>query len=236
MGANPSKFKGQQLPVENVSWNDCQEFLKKINEMIPDLNLRLPTEAEWEYACRAGTTTPFSFGENITPEQVNYDGNYPYADGKEGQYREKTVEVKSLPANPWGLYEMHGNVWEWCSDWYGYYPSESAVDPIGPDKGEFRVLRGGSWIDNGGIVRSAYRDRFEPSSRVDFIGFRLVATSSGSVFDPTGPDEGKKRVLRGGSWLFSGRYVRSASRLRFEPTIRDGDFGFRLAADRPLPK
>ena len=111
MGKNPSRFKGDCLPVETVSWDDCHIFLDRINAREPGLELRLPTEAEWEWACRAGTTTPFSFGENITPEQVNHDGNYPYNKGKKGRYREETVPVKSLPCNAWGLYEMHGNVW-----------------------------------------------------------------------------------------------------------------------------
>jgi formylglycine-generating enzyme required for sulfatase activity len=155
IGENPSRFKGFNRPVERVSWNDAQDFIKKINSKKDDLNLRLPTEAEWEYACRAGTTTPFYFGENITPNQVNYDGNYPYAGGKKGKYREETVEVKSLPCNGWGLYEMHGNVWEWCADWYGDYPPELVVDPNGPDRGDYRVLRGGSWISVGRDVRSA---------------------------------------------------------------------------------
>jgi formylglycine-generating enzyme len=137
------------------------------------LDAHLPTEAQWEYACRAGTTTPFSFGENITPEQVNYEGNYPYARGETGLYRKKTVPVKSLPPNPWGLYEMHGNVWEWCSDWYGDYPAESVVDPDGPPSGTDRVLRGGSWINSGGLTRSADRVRPESGNRNSRIGFRL---------------------------------------------------------------
>ena len=113
-GNNPANFKDDNNnPVEQVSWDDIQVFLKKLNELIPGLDATLPTEAQWEYACRAGTTTPFSFGENITPEQVNYHGEYPYANGKKGLYRAKTVPIKSLPANSWGLYEMHGNVWEW---------------------------------------------------------------------------------------------------------------------------
>ena len=124
---------------------------------MPGLDLRLPTEEEWEYACRAGTTKPFSFGENITPEQVNYDGGYPYSGGKKGKNRGETVEVGSFPCNDWGLYEMHGNVWEWCSDWYGEYPLGPVVDPTGPEGGGLRVLRGGSWIDDGGNVRSADR-------------------------------------------------------------------------------
>jgi sulfatase modifying factor 1 len=174
MGKNPSYFKGAQRPVEEVSWDNCQAFIKKINALKPGLNLRLPSEAEWEYACRAGTRTPFWFGDNINPEQVNYDGNYPYADGEEGKFREETVEVKSLPCNGWGLYQMHGNVWEWCSDWYGDYPTESLIDPGGPSSGSSRVLRGGSWIYFGGFCRSAYRLRLDPAYRSFSTGFRLA--------------------------------------------------------------
>lgn len=174
MGGNPSEFKGERRPVENVSWDDCQKFLEKINGLVPDLELRLPMEAEWEYACRAGTETPFSFGENITTDQVNYDGNNPYAGGKKGEYRQETVEVKSLLGNSWGLYEMHGNVWEWCSDWEGEYPKERVVDPTGPEKGSGRVLRGGSWIRVGRNARSASRFARRPASRNSFYGFRLA--------------------------------------------------------------
>jgi sulfatase modifying factor 1 len=174
MGENPSVFKGADRPLENVSWNDCREFIDKINGLKPGLNLRLPTEAEWEYACRAGTQTPFWFGDNITPEQVNYDGNYPYAGGKKGKYRKETAEVKSLPCNGWGLYQMHGNVWEWCSDWYGDYPGGSVIDPTGPSDGAFRVLRGGSWIYFGRNCRSADRFRFDPAFRDYDAGFRLA--------------------------------------------------------------
>ncbi|NIO82232.1 MAG: SUMF1/EgtB/PvdO family nonheme iron enzyme [Candidatus Aminicenantes bacterium] len=173
-GKNPSRFKGAERPVETVSWNDCQAFIEKINGLKPGLELRLPTEAEWEYACRAGTTTPFWFGKNITPGQVNYDGNYPYAGGKKGKYREETVDVKSLPCNGWGLYQMHGNVYEWCSDWYGDYPRDSVIDTGGPLDGSYRVLRGGSWSDGGGRVRSASRDGYEPSARDSDSGFRLA--------------------------------------------------------------
>jgi formylglycine-generating enzyme required for sulfatase activity len=140
-------------PVINVTWDDAVAYARWLSEKTGK-PYRLPTEAEWEYAARAGTTTPFSFGDNITPEQVNYNGNYPYAGGKEGQYREKTVPVKSLPPNPWGLYEMHGNVWEWCQDWLGDYPSQPVTDPVGPSTGVYRVLRGGSWIRDGRGVRS----------------------------------------------------------------------------------
>ena len=174
MGNNPSDFKGStQLPVDSVSWNDCMEFIKKINEMIPGLELRLPTEAEWENACRAGTLTPFHFGNNITTDQVNYNGNYPYPDGKMGEFRQKTVEVKSLPCNQWGLYEMHGNLWEWCSDRYVNYTGETKTDPIGPETGSDRVLRGGCWGISAWRVRSACRFCDGPGSRVRGIGFRL---------------------------------------------------------------
>lgn len=110
MGGNPSHFKGAELPVEYVDWYKAQKFLHKLGEQIAGLNARLSTEAEWEYACRAGTTTAFAFGESMTAQQVQVDGK-------------QTVAVKSLPANPWGLYAMHGNVWEWCQDGYGEYPA-----------------------------------------------------------------------------------------------------------------
>ena len=175
MGDNPSEFKDDPArPVEQVSWNDVQTFLDRLNARVPGLDAGLPSEAQWEYACRAGTTTPFSFGENITPEQVNYDGSRPYADGKKGLDRRQTVPVKSLPPNPWGLYEMHGNVYEWCADWYGDYPQGPQIDPSGPSEGVFRVLRGGSWDDNGRRCRAAYRLRYEPGYRINSFGFRLA--------------------------------------------------------------
>ena len=180
MGNNPSRFSDNpNNPVEKVSWNDIQDFIQKLNTLIPSLQAKLPTEAQWEYACRAGTTTPFSFGDNITPEQVNYDGNYPYANGEKGLYREKTVPVKSLPANPWGLYEMHGNVWEWCQDvWQAKLSAAPITDPEGVAGGEQtgveRVVRGGSWDDYGRDCRSAYRLRDEPDNRDYVIGFRLL--------------------------------------------------------------
>jgi formylglycine-generating enzyme required for sulfatase activity len=164
MGDNPSNFKDEENnPVEQVSWNDVQTFLQKLNKWIPGLEASLPTEAQWEYACRAGTTTPFSFGKNITPEQVNYDGRHPYlANGQKGRYRKKTVPVKSLPSNQWGLYEMHGNVLEWCQDWDGEYPLERVVDPLGAATDFNKVLRGGSWFYYGRFIRSAHRHRRTP--------------------------------------------------------------------------
>jgi sulfatase modifying factor 1 len=175
MRDNPSHFEGDpHLPVENVSWDDVQVFLKQLNEAVKGLEAGLPSEAQWEYACRASTQTPFSFGRQITPEQVNYDGNHPYGRGEKGEFRMRTVPVKSLPPNGWGLYEMHGNVWEWCADWYGEYGSEEQTDPVGPPEGVRRVLRGGSWHRGGRDCRSADRDGGEPVARFIITGFRLA--------------------------------------------------------------
>lgn len=178
MGNNPSHFKDSaQLPVDNVSWDDAQAFIQQLKVLMPQLPVSLPTEAQWEYACRAGTTTPFSFGENITSEQVNYNGYYPYQRGGKGLYREKTVPVKSLPPNAWGLYEMHGNVWEWCED---VYQSDlgrfTMVDPLGADtRGSFlHLLRGGSWLAVGRDVRSAARYNRTADSISSNCGFRLA--------------------------------------------------------------
>ena len=173
MGANPSFFKGERLPVERVAWDDTQVFIKKLNGC-GDAKFRLPTEAEWEYACRAGTTTPFSFGNTITTAQVNYNGNYPYKNGRKGEYREKTMPVGSLPANDWGLHEMHGNVHEWVNDWHGDYSSGSVTDPIGAGSGSYRVYRGGSWRSSAHYCRSADRIRREPGARRRDLGFRLA--------------------------------------------------------------
>lgn len=175
-GNNPSRFiYDTNNPVEKVSWNDVQDFIERLNRIVPGLTARLPSESEWEYACRAGTTTPFSFGTNITPEQVNYHGGFPYADAERGLFREKTIPVKSLLANSWGLHEMHGNVWEWCQDGYGEYGSEVAINPTCVvDNGSGRVLRGGSWFDDSEYTRSAYRS-WDIPAYLDFrIGFRLA--------------------------------------------------------------
>ncbi len=192
MGENPSRFKGPKRPVESINWHDSVKFMQRLNVEQDDLDLRFPTEAEWEHACRAGTQTPFSFGETITTDQVNYDGNYPYAGGKKGEFREETAEVKAFPANSWGLYQMHGNVWEWCYDWYGDYPTEPVSDPTGPKSGAARVLRGGSWINNARNARSAYRNRNDPSNRnitiIDNIGFRLARARKPRWMARFGPD------------------------------------------------
>ncbi|MBN8499202.1 MAG: formylglycine-generating enzyme family protein, partial [Candidatus Accumulibacter sp.] len=172
MGDNPSHFTaenqgGAQHPVEQVSWDDVQLFLRRLEARLPaGCGANLPSEAEWEYACRAGTTTPFSFGETITPEQVNYDGRYPYAGGSKGLYRQATVPVRSLPANDWGLYEMHGNVWEWCADGRRAYAERDETDPRGAaGQGvSGRALRGGSWAATPGSSARRTATRARPTA------------------------------------------------------------------------
>lgn len=176
MEDNPARFQDNpNNPVESVSWEDITDkFLPQL-ESITGLAMRLPTEAEWEYACRAETTTPFNLGKNITTDQVNFNGNHPYADGDKGQYRGNTVPVKSMNApNAWGLHEMHGNVWEWCQDRFGSYGEQAQLDPQGSDTGLSRVARGGSWISDGEYARSAFRDFYTPVNRFNRIGFRLA--------------------------------------------------------------
>jgi formylglycine-generating enzyme required for sulfatase activity len=134
---------------------------------------RLPTEAEWEYACRAGTQTPFHFGEIISTDKANYLGDAVYGNGKKGEFRKKTTPVGSFPANAWGLHDMHGNVWQWCQDWYGEYPHKDAVDPQGPAKGTDRVMRGGSWGIYPDHCRSACRYKLAPTWGDDAIGLRV---------------------------------------------------------------
>ncbi len=203
MDDNPSYFKDPARPVEQVSWDDVQKFLARINALVSGLDLALPTEAQWEYACRAGTTTPFSFGETITPERVNYDGDYPYVGGKKGVNRQETVPVGSLPANPWGLYEMHGNIWEWCADhWHDTYegaPTDgSAWIDAGADAGAGRVLRGGSWSNYARLVRSACRDAFDPGIRINFCGFRCARVPKGRE-PASGPEAREEKKRRGRS-------------------------------------
>lgn len=173
MGENPSFFTGDALPVETVTWEQAADFCRKLSEK-EGAQYRLATEAEWEYACRAGTTTPFHTGETISPDQANYDGNHTYAGGKKGVFRESTVEAGSLPPNPWGLHEMHGNVWEWCADWYGEYPKAQTRDPTAPASGDRRVFRGGCWINFPAVCRSANRAKVAPVSWNFHLGFRVV--------------------------------------------------------------
>jgi formylglycine-generating enzyme required for sulfatase activity len=209
MGTNPSFFRGDNLPVDNVSWYDAVEYCNRrsereglttaytIDRSRSDPNnhserdtvrwlitwnrnangYRLPTEAEWEYACRAGTVTPFSTGNNITTSLANYDGRHPYngSYNASGTSMERTTPVGSFAPNPWGLYDMHGNVFEWCWDWYGNYSSGAQDNPQGAVSGSGRVMRGGSWSQGGWTIRSAYRTAWLGPVEDGFLyGFRLV--------------------------------------------------------------
>lgn len=169
MGNNPSNRKGveKNLPVEMVSWHDCQEFVKKLREKDKKA-YRLPTESEWESCCRAGTTTPFHFGQTISTFQANI------TEGKEQNVlRVTTTPVDRFAANAWGLHDMHGNLVQWTADWFGDYPQKDVVDPQGPNKGDQRVLRGGSWGTYPQACRSAKRHRVEPGTRNYAIGLRV---------------------------------------------------------------
>jgi len=165
MGSNPSYFSncGDDCPVEQVSWHECQEFIQKLNGMVSGGNFRLPTEAEWEVACRAGTTGPYAGDLDAMGWYVENSGS-------------KTHGVGQKQPNAWGLYDMHGNVFEWCQDWYGGYPAGSVTDPTGPSSGSIRVLRGGSWYYVAGFCRSADRNRDTPGSRSFSLGLRLART------------------------------------------------------------
>ena len=220
MGVNPSSFTGENLPVESVSWLDAVRFC---NAMSAEAGLtpayvidgeavtwdrsadgyRLPTEAEWEYACRAGTTTPFNTIHATGPEEANYYGHYPYEieenyfddsvlETRPGRYRQTTVDVTSFAPNPWGLYNMHGNVNEWCWDLYGAYDLANTADPTGAETGTRRVYRGGGWNDFGKNLRSAYRAAGELNMTSYNLGIRLVRsagqTLSGTVFTSSGAE------------------------------------------------
>ncbi|MDR1921073.1 MAG: formylglycine-generating enzyme family protein [Candidatus Adiutrix sp.] len=169
MGNNPSFFKGLSNPVERVSWEDVQEFIKKLNQKEGTSKYRLPTEAEWEYAARAGTTSRYSFGDDA--EAL---GRYAWYWDNSGM---TTHPVGGKEPNGWGLYDMHGTVWEWVQDWYGDYAGSSATDPQWPSSGSYRVNRGGSWLSYARYCRSASRDSRSPDSRGLILGFRLAFSS-----------------------------------------------------------
>ena len=169
MGSNPSRYKGGNRPVESVSWTEVTAFCDKLTELerkagrLPaGMSYQLPTEAQWEYACRAGTKTSFSFGDSLTSEQANISGGPG-----------ETVDVGKYPGNSWGFHDMHGNVFEWCADWYGAYPTGAVSDPVGPAVGSYRVKRGGAWHYPASNARSALRRRDEPAIDYIFLGFRL---------------------------------------------------------------
>ncbi len=175
MGNNPSYFRGPKNPVEHVSWDDCQEFLGKLNAKIGTQGGKfvLPTEAQWEYACRAGSKTKYCFGEDETRL-----GDYAWYDKNSGNTMHTVGEKKP---NGWGLYDMHGNVWEWCRDWCkdGYYKESPVDDPTGAATGSGRVIRGGNWLCSARHCRSASRGCIEPGDRDDFLGFRVSQVPAG---------------------------------------------------------
>jgi formylglycine-generating enzyme required for sulfatase activity len=174
MGSNPSDFKDcDQCPVENVSWNDAQEFIRKLNQKEGKEVYRLPTEAEWEYAARAGSRTAFANGD-ITELECKSDPNLEKMGWYCGNSENKPHAVGQKSPNAWGLYDMHGNVWEWCQDWYGDYPDGTVSDPVGPPTGSNRVGRGGSWDNDAQVCRSADRGRSDPGNRSRNLGFRLL--------------------------------------------------------------
>ena len=181
LNPNPSHFKGDQLPVESVNWEDAMKFCRRLSQRT-GRRYTLPSEAQWEYACRAGTTTPFHCGSTISTKLANYNGNEGYGDGAKGEFRQQTTDVASFPANPWGLHDMHGNVWEWCSDqWHGNYKGapEDGSDWIVEEAKENkismnrRLLRGGSWDFGPAGCRSACRNNSHPDGRILLIGFRV---------------------------------------------------------------
>lgn len=185
MRKNPSEFQQgdtSNFPVENVSWDDAQTFIAKLNQKYPDITVRLPWEAEWEYACRAGTESAVNFEGELSLDKVNYRGTLDdYENWGEGAIK-ATTEVKIYPSNVWGLYEMHGNVWEWCEDsWQDHFGTDKMTDPwlsngnkqVEQTVGANRVVRGGSWLSGGRYVRSAIRFRYRPDFHCDYVGFRL---------------------------------------------------------------
>jgi formylglycine-generating enzyme required for sulfatase activity len=190
VGKNPSWFSPggrcknrvsgidtSRFPVEYVSWHDAVEFCRRLSAK-DGHEYRLPTEAEWEYACRAGSVTAFHFGNSLNGRQANCQGEHPYGTEEKGPKLWRTTTVGSYPPNEFGLCDMHGNVWQWCADWFdaGYYMGSPADDPKGPNSGERRVLRGGSWDCWPAGVRAAFRLKFAPSTRDFSVGFRVART------------------------------------------------------------
>ncbi|MGM9970155.1 MAG: flavodoxin [Anaeroplasma sp.] len=217
MGENPSNFKGEDLPVENITWYDAIEYCNRLSEkqgLTPVYTIngenvtwnranngyRLPTEAEWEYSARAGTTTPFNTENSISADEANFYGHYPYGieenyfsqsnlETKPGEYRQTTTKVGSFSPNKWGLYDIHGNVREWCFDYYGEYDTQNTDNPSGVTTGSLRINRGGSWNDYAKHMRSAYRSSLAPNQKMNNTGFRIARnvdnTSSNEIVENT---------------------------------------------------
>jgi formylglycine-generating enzyme required for sulfatase activity/outer membrane protein assembly factor BamB len=215
MGTNPSFFSPtgpgrdrvagldtSRFPAEQVRWVDAVEFCRRLSRLPAERQARrvyrLPTEAEWEYACRAGTDTPFAFGTSLSSRQANFNGNYPQGGAPRGPFLARTTRVGSYAPNAWGFYDMHGNVWEWCADWYGraYYRDSPADDPAGPPSGAVRVIRGGEWYGDGRDCRSAFRYADLPAGVFYVLGFRVAMTFSDEL---PGPPDTPPPVVRGPS-------------------------------------
>ena len=183
LNPDPAAFKGENRPVEQVSWEEAMEFCRRLSQRT-NLFYTLPSEAQWEYACRAGTTSPFAVGDTLTPDIANYNGTFAYGSGPKGEFRHETTKVGSFAANAWGLQDMHGNVWEWCLDHgHGDYegaPSDGSAWVNGGDK-TLRLLRGGSWYGDPRNCRSAYRSRRHLDARNLYVGFRLCRFPPGLV-------------------------------------------------------
>jgi formylglycine-generating enzyme required for sulfatase activity len=238
MGNNPSIGKGgKNLPVENVSWEDCQGFLQNMRKG-KDHGYRLPTEAEWEYACRAGTTTPSHFGQAISLDRANFNGNYPIGKGKIGIAHKTTTPVGSFPSNKWGIYDMHVNVWEWCADIYEEYPVTAVVDP---NNTVFKPLpRASKYILQ--LSSTKFAERQSATNALNEIGLPALPELRKVLGEA--PDletrrrveqlvariakNGDIHVLRGGSFVDPASVVRSAYRVKFESTYRNFDVGFRV--------
>jgi formylglycine-generating enzyme required for sulfatase activity len=183
---NPGFQQDDSHPIVCVSWNDAQEFCAWPTKTNSGHLYRLPTDAEWEYACRAGAAESFPFhvgqpSHSLSSTQANFNGDFPYGGTAKGPYLKRTTPVRSYKPNAWGLFDMHGNVWEWCQDWYGadYYGQSPRQDPPGPSEGSIRVIRGGSWKDDGQYCRSAFRFWNEPADRSGALGFRVALVLSG---------------------------------------------------------
>jgi formylglycine-generating enzyme required for sulfatase activity len=214
----PSHFEGDNRPVEQVSWLDAMEFCHRLSQRT-GWKYTLPSEAQWEYACRAGTTTPFYFGDTISTELANYDGDYSYGQSPKGIYRQQTTDVASFPANAWGLHDMHGNVWEWCADhWHASY--------------EGAPVDGSAWEDHSLGESTAACCAAAPGSTSPGSAARPSATTSNPSMPAASSvsvwSASPERLLRGGSWYDFPRYCRSACRIHYPPDVAGSNVGFRV--------